>query len=201
MIKSLKNLNEEENFWPWLYSISQSMVQDYYKRQKKQAAIAADEFYKDFLSRRGDIYQDESMRELLKQDLLKKVMAAMKELKQKQRAILSLRCFDNLSYAEIADTFNCYEVTARIMFYRAIKEFRKKLSSKGISENLMIMSLGLFGRLTLTPEASTSIIDGPISRATIKVGPAAAILGSVFSKKTAVVLVGVIFLFLLRICI
>ena len=197
MIKSIRNLNEEENFWPWLYRIAQSKIQEHYRSKKRETAIAGDSFYKDLLSRRGDIYQDESLRDLLQQDLLKKVMVAMKELKQNHRAILSLRCFDNLSYAEIADTFDCNEVTARIMFYRARKALRKKLSNKGISGNMMIMSLGLFGRLTLSPETSTQIPDEPISKASLKVGPAATILGNVFSKRTAAILAVAIILFLL----
>ncbi len=197
MIKSLRNLNEEENFWPWLYRIAQSKIQEHYRNKKRENVATDDIFYKDFLSRRGDIYQDESVRELLQKDLLKKVMVAMKELKQKQRAVLSLRCFDNLSYAEIADTFNCNEVTARILFYRARKALRNKLSNKGISRNMMIMSLGLFGRLTLSPEASASFPDKPVSKASLKVGPAATILGNVFSKKTAAILTIALILWML----
>ena len=188
MIKSIKNLQEEENFWPWMYRIAQSKVQEHYRSKKRETTVTGDIFYNDFLSHRGDIYQDESIRELLQQDLLKKVMVAMKELKQKHRAVLSLRCFDNLSYAEIADTFDCNEVTARILFYRARKALRKKLSNKGISKNMMIMSLGLFGRLTLSPEASSSIPDKPLSKASLKVGPTATILGNVLTKKTAAIL-------------
>ncbi len=197
MIKSISNLKEEENFWPWLYRIAQSKIQEYYRSKKRETAIAAeDSFYKDFLSHRGDIYQDESVRELLQKDLLKKVMVAMKELKQKQRAVLSLRCFDNLSYAEIADTFKCNEVTARILFYRARKALQKKLSNKGISGNMMIMCLGLFGRLTLSPEPSASFPDKPVSKASLKVGPAATVLGNVFSKKTAALIAAAILLWI-----
>jgi len=197
MIKSIGNLNEEENFWPWMYRIAQSKIQEHFRSKKRETAIAGDSFYKDFLSRREDIYQDESMRDILQKDLLKKVMVAMKDLKQKHRAVLSLRCFDNLSYAEIADTFNCNEVTARILFYRARKALRKKLSNNGISGNLMIMCLGLFGRLTLTPDTSSLTPDDPISKTTLKVGPAATILGNVFSKRTAAILTAAIVLFLL----
>ncbi len=188
MIKSIRNLNEEENFWPWLYRIAQSKVQEHYRDKKRESVASEELFYKDFISRQGDIYQDESVRELIQKDLLKKVMVAMKELKQKQRAVLSLRCFDNLSYAEIANTFNCNEVTARILFYRARKALRRKLSNKGISRNMMIMSLGLFGRLTLSPEASKSIPDEPVSKTSLEVGPATTILSNVFSKQAAAIL-------------
>ncbi|MBN2588605.1 MAG: RNA polymerase sigma factor [Sedimentisphaerales bacterium] len=198
MIKSIKNLNEKENFWPWMYRIAQSKVQEHYRGKQKEANVVSEEsFYKDLMSRRGDIYQDESVRELIQQDLLKKVMVAMKELKQKHRAVLSLRCFDNLSYAEIADTFDCNEVTARIMFYRARKALRKKLSNKGISGNMMIMSLGLFGRLTLSPEASQSIQGESISKASLKVGPAATIIGNVFTKQSAAVIAIAIILWMI----
>ena len=187
MIKSIRNLKQEENFWPWMYRIAQSKIQEHYRSKKRETTLSGDLFYKDFLSRRGDIYQDESFRDLLQQDLLKKVMVAMKELKQQHRAVLSLRCFDNLSYAEIADTFDCNEVSARILFFRARKALRKKLSKQGISGNMMLMSLGLFGRLTLSPETALSNPSEAISKAAIQVGPAATVLGNVLTKKTAAI--------------
>ena len=186
MIKSIKQLREEESFWPWLYRIAQSKIKEHYRSKKREISVSDDSFYDDVLSRRGDLYQDQSVRELIQQDLLKKVMGAMKQLKQQHRAILSLRCFDKLSYAEIADTFECNEVTARILFHRARKALRKKLANQGISKNLMLMSLGLFGRLTLSPEASPSMPGGPVSEASLRVGPAATIIDSILSKKTGI---------------
>ena len=197
MIQSVNQLNEAANFWPWLYRIAQNKIHEHFRSRKKDTSISEDKFYKDFLSQRGDHYQDESMRELLQQDLLKKVMVAMKQLSQKHRAVLSLRCFDNLSYAEIADTLECNEVSVRVLFLRARKALRKKLADQGLGKNMMLMSLGLFSRLTLTPETASSIPVSAISNSTIKVGPAAAILDAVFSKKgAAVIAVIVVLLFL-----
>ena len=198
MIKSLRQLNEEEKFWPWLYRIAQSKITEHYRSRKRETLISEESFYENILSRRGDLYQDQSLREMIQQDLLKKVMVAMKQLKQQHRAILSLRCFDNLSYAEIADSLACNEMSARLLFYRAKKALRKKLSNQGISKNLMLMSLGLFGRLTLSAESSSSIPSGPVSKTSVQVGPTATILSNVFSKKTGVfVAAAVIFLMFL----
>jgi RNA polymerase sigma-70 factor (ECF subfamily) len=200
MIRSIRQLKDEESFWPWLYRIAQNKIQEHYRSKKRETLISENLFYDDILSRRGDLYRDESLRELIKQDLLKKVMIAMKQLKQQHRAILSLRCFDNLSYAEIADTIDCNEMTARILFYRARKALRKKLSNQGISKNLMLMSLGLFGRLTLPPNVSSSVPSGPVSKISVQVGPAAAILSALSSKKAAVLAIAIVILltFLLR---
>ncbi len=200
MIKSIRQLKDEESFWPWLYRIAHSKIQEHYRSRKKETLISEESFYENILSRRGDLHRDESLRGIAHQDLLKKVMAAMKQLKQQHRAILSLRCFDNLSYAEIANTFDCNEVTARILFYRARKALRKRLAYQGVSGNLMLICLDLFGRFTILPEASSSIPVGPVTKASIQVGPTAMILGNIFSKRTAelVVAAAILLMFLIK---
>ena len=188
MMKSINQLNDEKSFWPWLYRIAQSKIQQYYKSKKKESQVAEDTVYREFLAEREDYYQDESLRELLQQDLLKKVVIAMKQLKQQYRAVLSLRCFDNLSYTEIAETFECNETTVRVMFLRARKALKKKLANQGLGKNMMLMSLGLFGRITLSPQVPVSSGTLQIPEESIKVGPKATIIGTVFSKRTAAVL-------------
>ena len=194
MIKSIRKLKDEESFWPWLYRIAHSKIQEHYRGKKRETLISEDSFFDNVLSNRGELYHDESLHEMNQRDLLKKVMGAMKQLKQQHRAVLSLRCFDNLSYAEIANTFDCNEVTARILFYRARKALRKRLSSQGISGNMMLLCIGLFGRLTISPKASLSVPSGPVSKASIQVGPTATILGNIFSKRTAILAIAAIIL-------
>jgi len=119
MLKSLDGLNKAESFWPWMYRIAQSKIQQYYKTKRKMAMVSEPAFYQDFLSYRGDHHKDEGLRQLVNKDLSKKVMAAMKQIRQQYRAVLSLRCFEDLSYSDIAVTMQCSEVRARVLFYRA----------------------------------------------------------------------------------
>ena len=196
MVKSLEHLKEEESFWPWLYRIAQSKIQEHFKSKRKEKLVSDAAFYKDFLSYHEDYYEDEGLRELLQEDLLKKVMVAMKQLKQQYRAILSLRCFDQLSYADIAQTMGSNEVTVRVLFYRARKALRRQLTSQGLSSGMMLMGLGLFGRLTAPVKAATP--TAAVSAASTEVGITTAVLATI-SSKTGIAILSIVAILLVAI--
>ena len=196
MVKSLDGLNKAESFWPWMYRIAQSKIQQHYKTRRKTALVSEPAFYEDFLSYRSDYHKDEGFRQLVHKDLSKKVMAAMKQVRQQYRAVLSLRCFEDLSYSDIAVTMQCSEVRARVLFFRAKQALKKELSHQGLSKSLLLMSLGLFGRLTAPAEGGASVVT--VAANTTQVGLTAAALATASSRLgiatltiIAVVLIGV----------
>ncbi len=176
MFKSLERLDDAEHFWPWLYRIAQSKIQQYYKEKQRKASVRTSAFYQDFLSKRNDYHRDDAMRHLAQQELSRKVVVAMKHLKQQYRAVLSLRCFEQLSYSDIAIALQCSEVRARVLFFRAKQALKKQLSHQGLSKGVMLMCLGIFGKLTAPVEAVASNVTIPA--ACTKVGLTAALLGT-----------------------
>jgi RNA polymerase sigma-70 factor (ECF subfamily) len=197
MVKSLDGLNKAESFWPWMYRIAQSKIQQHYKTRQKTAMVSDSAFYQDFISYRSDYHKDEGLRHLVHEDLSKRVMAAMRRIKQQYRAVLSLRCFEDLSYSDIAVAMRCSEVRARVLFYRAKQALKKELGHEGLSKSLLLMSLGLFGRLTAPAEGGASAVT--ITASTTQVGLTAAALATAGSKlgiatlaAIAVVLAGVV---------
>jgi len=197
MVKSLDGLNKAESFWPWMYRIAQSKIQQYYKTKRKTALVSDATFYQDFLSHRSDYHKDEGLQQLVHKDLSKKVMAAMKHVRQQYRAVLSLRCFEDLSYSDIAVTMQCSEVKARVLFFRAKQALKKELSHQGLSKSLLLMNLGLFGRLTAPAEGGASAAT--VTATTTQVGLTAAALATASSRlgiatltTIAVVLIGVV---------
>ena len=180
MVKSLGGLNKAESFWPWMYRITQSKIQQYYKNKRKTALISETAFYQDFLSYHSDYHKNEGLRQLVHEDLSKKVMAAMKQIRQQYRAVLSLRCFEDLSYSDIAVAMQCSEVRARVLFYRAKQALKKELGHQGLSKSLLLMSLGLFGRLTAPAEGGTSAVT--VTASTTQVGLTAAALATASSR-------------------
>jgi len=180
MIKSLDGLKKAESFWPWMYRIAQSKIQQYYKTRRKTALVSEPAFYEDFLSYQGDHHKDEGLQELVQKDLSKKVMSAMKQVRQQYRAVLSLRCFEDLSYSDIAVTMQCSEVKARVLFFRAKQALKKELSHQGLSKSLLLMSLGLFGRLTAPAEGGASVVT--VTASATQVGLPAAAMATASSK-------------------
>jgi len=179
MMKSLGNLREIRSFWPWLFRIAQSKIRQYYREKEKKATFSESAFYDDFLSNRA-AHPDDGLRSLLKKELSKTVMLAVKEMTQQHRSVLSLRCFEQLSYADIGVAIQCSEVRARVLFFRAKQALKRRLTSRGISKSSLLACLGLFGTLTAPADAAPSTVT--VNAASTKVGLTATVVGSAGTK-------------------
>jgi len=179
MMQSLESLNQSERFWPWMYRIAHNKIQEHFKSKQRKKMVSASAFYKDFLTHRSNYYQEDGLKQMLQEELSQKVMTAMKQIKQQYRAVLSLRCFEQLSYADIAEAMQCNEVTARVLFFRAKKAIKKQLTNQGLSKSLLLTSLGLFGKLTAPADAASSVT---VTAASTKVGLTTAALATAGSK-------------------
>jgi hypothetical protein len=84
-----------------------------------------------------------------------------------------------LKFADVAVAMQCSELGARMMFFRANNALRKKLSRYGLSKSLMLMCLGLFGKLTAPAEAAGEVT---VSAASAKVGIGAAVVSIISTK-------------------
>jgi RNA polymerase sigma-70 factor (ECF subfamily) len=61
-------------------------------------------------------------------DLSRSQQEAMASLPPKLRLVVQLRCFGELTFAEIGRTLNLPETTAKTSFYRALPRLRKMLA-------------------------------------------------------------------------
>jgi len=179
MVRSLERLRDAGRFWPWLYRLAHSKIQEYYKYRQKKAAVSASVFYEDFLSQQAGHSEDDGLRHLLREELSKTVMTAMKGVNQRYRAVLSLRCLEQLSYPDIALAMQCSEIRARVLFFRAKQALKRQLAGRGLSKGLLVMALGLFGKVTAPAEGASTVTVLPGST---KVGLTAAALGAVGTK-------------------
>lgn len=57
----------------------------------------------------------------------KRLRAAIEQLPPKQRMVLELRVFDDLSFREVAELADCTENTAKVSFHYAVKKLREIL--------------------------------------------------------------------------
>ncbi len=181
MVKSLKDLKKAERFWPWLYRIAQSKIQQHFKAKRRKTAISESTQYKEFLAQHISDHQADGPARLAQKELSKKVMKAMQQMQQQYRAVLSLRCLEQLSYSDIGVAMECNEVKARVLFFRARQALKKRLSQQGLSKGLLVMSLGLFGKLT-TPAEAASSANFTVTAASVKVGLTAALIATASTK-------------------
>lgn len=111
------------------------------------------------------------------------IFLVMRRLKPRYRAVLTLRCYRQMSYENIAHSLQCSEFSAKIQFYRARRALQKQLSRQGFGRGAFITAMMLFGKMTAPSEAAAKGLA--ISAATTKVGVAAG-LAAVATSKSAI---------------
>jgi len=128
MVKSLNRLRKAESFGPWLYRIAQNKIRQHYRSRWKETSIFESAAHGDFLSQYSRQNQADGLRQLIRKEWSKKLAAAMRQIRDDHRAVLSLRCFEQLSYSDIGTAMHCSEGSARVMFCRAKQTLRAGFS-------------------------------------------------------------------------
>ena len=180
MVQSLKNLKNIDQFWNWLLRHAMGEVQHYYRDQKRRHEVEMEalnrEYFKQYVARNHNDGLDESARI----ELSEIVYEAIAQLKFTYRSILILRCYEQLSFAEIAQLMNCKEFGARVLFFRAKYALRQHLSRNGFRKEMLLTGLGLFGILTLSSKATSTACS--VNTASLNVGLAATLAGSLGTR-------------------
>jgi len=150
MIKALPQLevHHVSGFWGWIFRTALGKVQHHFRLQgaKRLARkTTSDEFILE--SQASD--DNNPMNALVSEEIRKTVLGAMQAIKIKYRNILVLRCFENLSYGQIAGITGGSELKARLLFFRAKHSLKNQLESHGFKRDHLLAVLTMFAGLTL----------------------------------------------------
>jgi len=176
MVKSLKGLRRVQNFWPWVFRIASNKTIDYFRMRKSSRTRQFSTLEDSLLE---SVLQDETQEALgavMRRELGQMIFRAIATLKHRQRAILALRCFEEMPYPQIAQAIGCTENEARVSFFRTKQVLKKLLSRRGFSKSSLLMALIFFGKLTAPTKAAA--LNVTVKSSVLKgVGAKAAILG------------------------
>ncbi len=180
MCRVLGKLKSSDRFWSWLYGIATNKLHRHHRTERAlRNAVTAEE------RRRGPMRERQGgLENLVSQELKQIVSKAMQRLRTRHKAVLVMRCYDGMSYAEIADSMGCSEFSTRMLFVRAKKSLQKELSRNGFSKGSLLAALVVFGKMTAPSEAAAAQLTIPV--AATKVGLLAGLAGWA-TTKTAVV--------------
>ena len=178
LVKSLDRVKSPESFWCWIYRQALGKVQHHFRDRSRQRSIV-------LRVASGLLGQstDESLSGLnyvMRMELSEIVLKAMDKLKIEYRNVLLLRCFENLSYAEIAQVLDCKELHARVLFFRAKRSLGRYLVRGGFGKEYLLAGLVLFRILTKPSEVSSATTL--VSASVLEVGTFAAIISLASSK-------------------
>jgi RNA polymerase sigma-70 factor (ECF subfamily) len=179
MVESLHMLRQVDRFWPWLFRCALGQVQHYFRDQRRthmiEIAVMHKERFQDYVSQDLNDGLDRAARS----ELTDIIFQGITQLRLAYRNVLVLRCYEGLSYAEIAQFFDCKELHARMLFFRAKNALRKHLAREGIGKEALLTALGLFGFLTSPAKGATA---GTVAASSLDVGMLASVTGVLITK-------------------
>lgn len=156
IVQSLWRIQKPNLFWPWVYKTAWGMAQHHFRELKKKPSVSLSEFQDDTLLPKETNPEElgiDPTRKIEYQELLEAIVKSIGKLRLKHRNILTMRCYENMSFAEIADFLECSESSARVSFFRIRRKLRNQLRGRGFKAGLLLAGLSLFG--TATARAAT----------------------------------------------
>lgn len=175
MVESVNELEHPDRFWHWLFRTALGVVQHYYRDRQREHAIQISALSKERLSKYLSEDRDDGLDRLMRRELSEAIVQAITRLRLTYRNVLMLRCFEQMSYAEIAGLIGCKELRARVLFFRAKHSLRRQLARQGYSKSLLLTALGVFGLITAPTKGASA---GTVSAASLDVGLIATVVGT-----------------------
>jgi len=150
MIKSLCQLEvpHVNGFWGWIFRTALGKVQHHFRLQGARR-LARKTTSDDYVLESQASDDNNPMNALVSEEIRKTVLSAMQAIKIKYRNILVLRCFENLSYGQIAGITGGSELKARLLFFRAKHSLKNQLERHGFKRDHLLAVLTMFAGLTL----------------------------------------------------
>jgi RNA polymerase sigma-70 factor (ECF subfamily) len=188
MFKIFDTLKDPQRFWCWLYTITLNKVRAHYRRQWRRQEKSLSDVPPEWLpSQDPDV-----LSELVVQEMRQVVVRAVAELEPRQRAVLTMRCYERMSYRQISQVMGGTQLGARALFHRAKKSMARLLNAHGIDKSALPVVLLFFGKLSARSEAAAAAIS--ITASTLHVGPWVPLLSLAVQPAALVTLLGTILL-------
>ena len=128
MLRRLHTLRDRERFWPWIYRIAWSKIQDRVRERRLQSSFQAALLRWGHAASGRCECEDGLLDAQVRAETLQQVCAAIEQLYRRHRDVLRLRCYDQLPYAEIASRTRTSPEKARVRFHRAKRSLQKHLT-------------------------------------------------------------------------
>lgn len=192
MYKIFGQLRNGDRFWPWLCKIALNKIRMQSRTQTRQKHLLQ-QHAEQLAAKPANL---EGLANVIHDEIKQTVFEAVLTLNDQQKAVLSMRCYENMPYSQIAQVMGMSELGVRILFFRTKNKLQKLLFNSGFGKKSLVMALVLFGKMTASSEASAAQVC--ITSSTLSVGAAAATLGALTTKTVlllttaSVVTVGVV---------
>ena len=176
------------HLWAWLYKTALNRIRNYSSHQRVMKTSIATMREKTQHGLQNSHQATDAQDQAIREELLHAVTQAIKTLKLQYRNVLALRCFQELSYAEIGQITGQSELSARMLFFRAKQSLTRQLTRDGFKPGSLLSGLSLFATATLAPsEAASAAV---VNHTLLTTGLLVKILTWLSTARVALTLVG-----------
>jgi len=127
IVRQVTSLRESQRFWPWVYRIARSKIQDNLRRRRVRSSGKAWLLQKQYHSSVAQATSENLLETKIHKEALQQVSDIVEQLSRHQRDVLHLRYYEQLPYAEIASLTRTTPQMARVRFHRAKKSLKSRL--------------------------------------------------------------------------
>ena len=138
MVQHISEVKHPERFWAWLFRTALGNVQHYYRDEAKREGIAFSALKRRRMQEDLSDDCEDGLNRAIRREMSRAVAKAMARLPFSYRQVLMLRCFEQMSFAEIAKMMDCSELRVRVLFFRARKSLGRQLRQRGLDEDLLV---------------------------------------------------------------
>lgn len=118
-LKGIKKFNYRDNYFSaWLYKIAKNTIADHFRFKKETSNLD------DLFNLKADINIEEDYKEKEKKEIIRK---ALNKINKKQKEVIELRVWHELSYKEIGQILNKKEKNVKVIFSRALKNLKNEV--------------------------------------------------------------------------
>jgi RNA polymerase sigma-70 factor (ECF subfamily) len=190
MVRALPKtkMTNEKAFWAWLYRVALTKIQHHFRLQGHTRIDKKTCVDTDLISGYQARSDKTGLDKLVKEEMINAVSRAMNALNRKDRSVLTLRCFDDLSYRQIATVMGGTSLSAKVAFFRAKQCLKRQLARNGFAPSFLVSALGIFALMT-DKMAKTAHAAAVVKAGSLKVGTTALVVGSIIYKPVVTTIV------------
>ena len=130
MIESLNSLHKVDSFWPWIFQIASTKIKQSFREHQHSATVRFSTLTKNQLENALRDNSNITSGYLIRREQSFLIKSAISKLKERSKAIVFMRCFDDMSYLQISLSVGCSETAARVSFLRAKRKLKNLLQNQ-----------------------------------------------------------------------
>jgi len=125
VVRQVTSLRESQRFWPWVYRIAWSKIQDNYRRSRlrRSGKVSLLQYHVSDARAGSESILDAQIHA----ESLRQVSEVLEQLSHKHKDVLRLRYYEQLPYDRIASLTRTTPQMARVRFHRAKKTLKARL--------------------------------------------------------------------------